>query len=547
MKVSRLIFILILIFAVRLDSSAQYVPQSVFNKPLYDFLDDLANLHIITLNDAIKPYSRKQIAEALQTAEAQKEKLNATQQKQLAFYLKDFNKELFTGKGFRKRLDLFYFKDSTFNITVNPVGGFSYFKNENDNMYRQYAGGEFWATLGKGLSIFGSYRDYTDSRAVADSKFLNDLPGYNYKYKGAVGSPKRGGSFDDTRGGIAYAWKWGHVGVVKDNFEWGSNNHGANIISTKAPSFARLELKLNPKKWFEFNYFHGWLYSEIKDDSAAYFSSNPPNHREVYFSKYFAANMFTVKPFKQFNFSFGNSIVYSDQLEVAMFIPFMFFKSLDHSKTGQGSNYSGQNSQLFFNISSHNIKYTHLYVSLFVDEIAFGRMMDKDEHSNFYSLKAGTAVMLPFYTSATIIAEYTRTNPVTYRHFVNTTTYESNRFNMGHYLRDNAQEIYLGARCMPISGLYISAGYTSAAVGPVYPYTGKDKSGLGLPFLKTKEYEFTSLDLNVKYELLNDIFLSAGVKINNNKGAMANVYTAPFYYGKNGKTTTLFGGFNIGF
>lgn len=72
MKVSRLIFISILIFAVRLNSSAQYVPQSVFNKPLYDFLDDLANLHIITLNDAIKPYSRKQIAEALQTAEAQK-------------------------------------------------------------------------------------------------------------------------------------------------------------------------------------------------------------------------------------------------------------------------------------------------------------------------------------------------------------------------------------------------------------------------------------------------------------------------------------------
>lgn len=85
MKVIRLIFILILIVAFQLNSSAQYVPQSVFNKPLYDFMDDLANLHIITLNDAIKPCSRKQIAEALQAAESQKEKLNTTQQKQLAF------------------------------------------------------------------------------------------------------------------------------------------------------------------------------------------------------------------------------------------------------------------------------------------------------------------------------------------------------------------------------------------------------------------------------------------------------------------------------
>ena len=30
-----------------------------------------------------------------------------------------------------------------------------------------------------------------------------------------------GGSFDETRGGIAYAWKWGHIGIVKDNLEWG--------------------------------------------------------------------------------------------------------------------------------------------------------------------------------------------------------------------------------------------------------------------------------------------------------------------------------------
>lgn len=543
----RILFPFIASIIMSFTASAQYVPESVFNTGIYDFLDDMANLHYVELNDAVKPYSRMFIAESLSRIDSQKDKLTAAQRDQLAFYLKDYNKELLPSKTYKKRLDLLYYKDSLFNITVNPVGGFSYYMNDNDKMYRQYAGAEFWAYLGKHLTVFGSYRDYTDSRAVADYMYRNDETGYNYKYLGSVGSPKRGGSFDETRGGIVYGWKWGSFGIIKDNFTWGTNYHGSNIISTKAPSFARIELKLNPVKWLDFTYFHGWLYSEIKDDSAAYYSGNPPNHREVYFSKYFAANFFTVRPFKNLNFSFGNSIVYSDQLEIAMFIPVMFFKSLDHSKTGQGSNYSGQNSQLFFNISSRNIKYVHLYAGLFVDEIAMGRAFDKNEQSNFLSIKAGTGITLPFYQDATLIAEYTRTNPITYRHFVNTTTYESNRFNMGHYLIDNAQEIYVGVRCRPIKSLNITAGITHGDVGPEYPYTGKDKSGLGMPFLKTKEYQFTNMDLKISYEVLNDLFITAGCKLSDNKGIMASTYTAPFYYGKNGKTSTVFAGFNIGF
>lgn len=545
MKRKILIFLISLSISVKVK--AQYIPVSVFNTEIYSFLDDMANLQLIEINDAVKPYSRVFIAQSLVQIDQQKEKLTPAQQQQLTFYLKDYNKELLPRKTYKKRLDLFYYKDSTFSMTVNPVGGFSYFMNDNDKMYRQYAGAEFWAYLGKHLTVFGSYRDLTDSRSIADFMYRNDEPGFNYKYLGQPGNPKRGGSFDETRGGIVYGWKWGYFGIIKDNFTWGSNYHGSNIISTKAPSFARIELKLNPVKWLDFTYFHGWLYSEIKDDSAAYYSGNPPNHREVYFSKYFAANFFTVRPFKHLDFSFGNSIVYSDQLEVAMFIPFMFFKSLDHSKTGQGSNYSGQNSQLFFNISSRNIRYIHLYASLFVDEIAMGRAFNKNEQSNFLSIKAGTGITLPFYTNATVIAEYTRTNPITYRHFVNTTTYESNKFTMGHYLIDNSREIYLGVRCRPLKSLNITAGITNAAVGPEYPYTGKDKSGLGLPFLITKEYQFTNLDFKISYEILNDLFITAGCKLSKNKGAMAATYTAPYYYGKDGKTSTVFAGFNIGF
>ena len=55
----------------------------------------------------------------LMEAEAFRMDLNARQQKELDFYLKDFNKELRPGKNFNKRFDIFYYKDSLFTFNVS--------------------------------------------------------------------------------------------------------------------------------------------------------------------------------------------------------------------------------------------------------------------------------------------------------------------------------------------------------------------------------------------------------------------------------------------
>ncbi|MEZ5084154.1 MAG: hypothetical protein R2750_12015 [Bacteroidales bacterium] len=67
---------------------------------------------------------------------------------------------------------------------------------------------------------------------------------------------------------------------------------------------------MKPAKWFEFNYYHGWLVSMVVDSSITDYSTDPP--REVYRPKYIAANMFTFIPSKKLNLSIGNSIIYSD-------------------------------------------------------------------------------------------------------------------------------------------------------------------------------------------------------------------------------------------
>ena len=81
-----LIAIIILPFLL----SAQTVYEPVTNNPVYELLDELASLKVITINSAIKPYSRVFIADKLNEALQQAEKLNKRQFAEVKFFLKDY-------------------------------------------------------------------------------------------------------------------------------------------------------------------------------------------------------------------------------------------------------------------------------------------------------------------------------------------------------------------------------------------------------------------------------------------------------------------------
>jgi hypothetical protein len=533
-------FLCLVILLVSRFSKAQDVFQHISNTNIYEFLDELANQQVITLNTAIKPYSRHLIADKLVEAYSKKEQLTKSEQNQLDFFLKDYNKELLPGKkGYKKRLDLFYFKDSLFTLSLNPILGYEYWKNENGSAYHRWVGAEVFAYIGPHVGVYASLRDNHENQALELPPYLTQRPAAVYK-----GSAQSGGDFSEARGGIVYSWKWGCFGIVKDHFVWGSNYNGANIFSGKTPSFAHLKLNMKPVSWFEFNYVHGFLVSDILDTTRGYPAG--AKERQVMVPKFLAANMFTITPFKGFNFSFGNSMVYSDEFELAYLIPVYFFKSVDHTQTNTGGNYLGQNAQFFFDISSRQLKYIHLYLSFFVDEVNISNMYDEEKQSNFFSGKIGAAITHPFIPNTTFIAEYTRTNPITYKHFVSTTTFESNGFNMGHYLRDNSEEIFLGIRYRPISQLYISASMTTARVGENYPYLGTGGSGKGLPFISETIWKNNSAAFKARYEVINDGFVFAGVEYGkiNGDSAYVEAYTPALF---RGKTTTLSAGINFGF
>jgi hypothetical protein len=553
--------ILIIILLFPLCLSAQVVYEHISNTSIYDFLDELANAQLIEINSAVKPYSRVFIAEKLREASGKQDLLNKRQQKELEFYMKDYRLELQYNTTGMKPLNIFpksdhfatalnplglHYRDSIFAFSVRPIWGIDYYANSNGSAYHRWGGLEAFAYISKNIGAYTSLRDNYESKPFTQSTYFNQRQGAPQK-AGADG----GIDYSEARGGLMVSWKWGAIGVIKDHTEWGNNYNGSNILSGRTPSFAQIKLQLTPVRWFEFNYIHGWLVSEVVDSSSSYWDGD--RYRAVFYPKYIAANMFTFRPVRNLAFSFGNSIVYSDMnVHLAYLVPFLFYKSVDHTLNATNSaGQTGQNSQLFFDISSRNIKNLHLFLTLFVDEFATKRVTDPNAY-NFLSWKGGFRLSNWPVKNLILTGEYTYTLPMTYQHNIATTTFESNRYNLGHYLRDNSQNIYVALTCKPIRGLSVDLSYDLGLHYNDYVYDSSpdvDKK----PVMQDLTWRSSELALRGRYEFLNNAYVFAGLILGNTEGFDVDGQTAQYYLDRyspalfQGKNTTIQAGFNFGF
>ncbi len=536
------LLILLIINLIQLLNGSVYcqeVPQSVDNKGIYDFLDELANKQVIEINSAIKPYSRLFISQCLKEAEEKRDQLNPRQQKELDFYIRDFGKEMnyeghkgtmaqwFNGRN--QRMDLFYYQDSLFSLTINPILGGEIFNNSSGNATYWRNGAEARGYIGK-WGFYASLRDNHEKPLLEKPEYLTQREG---------GVIKGGTDWSEMQGGVTYSWKWGSAGLVKDRLQWGNNYNGANIFAGTNPTFVQLKLHISPVKWFDFNYFHGWLNSMVVDSANSYWLMNSygTNYRRVYHKKFISANMFTFIPFRNLYVSAGNSIIYDgENIIPAYLIPLFFYKSVDHSLTYGITN---MNSQLFFDISSRQIRNVHLYATMFIDELSASRFRKKDEW-NFFSYKAGFRLTdLPF-PNLSFTTEFTYTYPLTYQHNVPTLTFENAGYNLGYYLKDNSREWYLAFDYRPVRTLDINLFFIDAIRGPDYTELGVSR--IGNPPLATIEWHNTTYGLKASYQVINDLYTWCSATYSNIRGDMR--WSPEYFYGRK---STLNLGMSFGF
>jgi hypothetical protein len=538
----------VLVFAFAICSNSvrgQVVYQHVSDESIYEFLKEMSTIKAVDLNDVALPLSRKQISRYLIEVAKRDSTLNRRQRAELSFMMQEYIKEAdgykgfdFFGKGLKRgsmfplrrrqrRHDMIFYRDSLFTLTVNPILGAEGWYTGGSFYYQRRIGASVQSYIGKHLGFYADLRDYSESINLSDPAFLNLRMGANYK----------GTDFSEMRGGFIVSNKWGSIGVVKDNVVWGSSYNGSNILSGRTPSFPMIRLTLNPVKWFSFEYLHGWLVSDVIDSTASYMQSNG-ELRTVFRDKYIAANLWTFRPMKRLYFTFGNSIVYSDKFNPVYLIPFLFYKSVDHTlnSTGSNHNFRGQNSQMFINLVSRQLKYTELYLSVFVDEMSISNMFNSQKQSNHISLKMGTRVSLPWKINTSIVIEYTRTNPVAYRHFFDVSTYSSNSYGLGHYLGENAQEIYAALWVKPVPRFRVKADMTYILKGPGSTYE-RGSDGKGIPFMSSTELSRLSGRLTVAYEIVQSLSVTATYGYLKENGPLAGttlpnvVYASPHTIG----------------
>lgn len=505
----------------------QPVYEHVSHKSIYEFLDEMANIGIIELNSLMKPYTRSFIVEKLEAADSNRKALNKRQSEMLDFYIHAFSTEMHDAErhtDFRK--GAFHHHDPVFTIQLRPILGISFLTcyhmdkgiTETKN-YHRYNGAEIWASVKENWGFYASLRDNYSSSMMVKPEYLIDATGGAYK----VGSDNSV-EFSEMRCGVVYGNRWLTLGLVKDHLEWGNNYYGANIFTPHSPSFAQIKLQVRPAKWFEFNYFHAWLNSDLIDSIRTYSYTNAygTRNRHVYREKYLAANMITFKPWKQTHISLGNSIIYADMgIHPAYLMPVAFYKSIDHTLNA-ASNRAGQNAQLFMDVSTRRIKKTHLYATLFIDEIATTRMFDPDKQSNYISIKTGVRVSNFPLDNLHITGEYIRTNPLVYQHFTPSTTFESNSYNLGHYLRDNAEQSYLSVIYEPYRRFRSEASFSYARKGPDYNSIGGSRHGL--PFISEERFNRKEYSLKCSYQMAYNIYSHFTYQYVINSGEDKNMY-----------------------
>lgn len=518
------------------------------------FLDELNNQRYLDESFLIQSLIRADVANWLFAIDTIQ--LNKRQQEELVFYklafVKDRSSQLrpalqwplkgpFRGLKRYKKPDFGYYHQGEITATLNPIFGISYLTNKNGQNGQRRMGAEVQLQIGR-IGLYGSLREVYEVMPFSKDSLLTPQEGAQYKFN-ADGSAE----FSDSRGGITYGWKHGYIGLVRDDMKWGYGYYGSNILDINTAPFTQVKLHLAPSEWFKFDYFHGSLQSDVID------STSVANVNGVttfdYFNKFMAGNMLSVRPLKSLWLSLGNSIIYSSQTpEPTFFIPLLFFKSVDHYLNGR-NNRAGGNAQMFGAISFRPIKGLHLYSTLYLDELSTRRMFNSEEHTNWFSLKSGFrwSNILP---NTTLTFEYFRSNPMVYKHFLQTTDYTNAGYNMGHYLRDNAREFIVGIKYKPLYWLSVEGMFQFAEKGADTQddrVTRDPETGLyliqGLDYLANTQWIQSIYSFQIEAQPIYRLKFSARLdKYQRPKGNAS--YQIPFY---NDDNTTVSIGAHFGF
>ncbi len=500
------------------------------HRDVYLFLSRLSQKSVIVFDDQIRPVSRKYIAQKLIEASEKSNLLTSLEKEELEFFNKDFKREFdflnniesdssrMTLLGYDEgdRLRLFSFRNNLFTMNLSPIFGFKIGLRDDEKLTHFWNGIYTYGYINNYLGFSFDFRDNTENGTTLD-KYKNFTPitGVDARTdKNIVAYSSNKMEYSEVKAVLATDWSWGSFAVGKDFLEWGYGESGLLVLSQKPPSYGFIRLDIKPVDWLRFNYIHGWLSSDVADSNSFFYNRNGT----ISFSfrnKFIANHSLIITPTKGLDLSFGESIIYDDQLEFLYLIPIMFFRVADHHLSRQ-VNAAGGNAQFFLGVSSKGqLKNTHLYGTLFIDEITLSGLFDSYKQRNQLGFTLGGAVTDMPIENLTAKIEYTKIYPFVYRHYVQTEDYQSASYPLGHWMGHNADQIYASLNYRFIRGLQATLWGQYIRKGGDGNYSQQYNIQPQPPFLFGLRKNYGYVGAEVKYEYTHELFAKLSFQTTN--------------------------------
>jgi hypothetical protein len=348
-------------------------------------------------------------------------------------------------------------KSQPFQFNIAPILQGSVTASDNSNYFITRATGiQLWASLGKRWGFQAYYRDvFENGEGIDFDRAFTPNPGIV-----KVTNPSaKTLNYADVRASVHYQWNTGAVSVGKEQYVVGYGINGNLINSTKAPSFPYLRLQQKILKWLTFEYTHAVLSSGIIDTPNSYRVDNGGvfgGQRFRPIPKYYVNHSVLINLMKGLQLQVGESVIYTDKIQPGYFLPLMFFKAWDQYISGNNLN-AGANTQIFAQISSRNqLKNTHFYTTLFIDEISPQVIFNSAKSRNQLGFNLGGSITdIPGLPYVTLNAEYTRINPFVYQNLL-PQFYDNNGYVMGDWMGSNSDRLIGEIKYTPIPRLRLS-------------------------------------------------------------------------------------------
>ena len=516
----KILSILIFFFSINALQGQQVYERNSLE--VHQFLATMSQKGYIEWNDLIFPITKEKIQKALSILK-NNTSLNNLEQLELAFYLKEYNNE-------RKKL---YFKtDSNFSLNIDPIFTGQILSGSKRNYSERSVGVSIWGSMGKKFGYQFSFHDINQSGSQFDTA-INSVFQEGSRGIVTLNDPnvKRQVNFSDLRASIMYAFKNGTISVGQDALTWGYGENGQLVLSNKAPYYPYIRLDYKPFEWFSFNYTHAFLQSEMLDSANIYPIPSRvfPASREVFIKKYMASHSIDIRLKKGLHLSFGESIIYNDQLQLGYLLPIMFFKAYDNM-INKGIIQAGSNGQFFGQLNTKNIliKKSQFYTTLFIDEIRMASILNPEKSRNQIGFNIGL-IKQDFLVPNLIGGfEYTRLNPFLYRNFLPAQNYTSNGYLLGEWIGQNSDKLLFYLKYSPLPRLKTYLRYLFLRNGPEASMQEQYFGRPQMRFMNNVILKQNTLHFRASYEFKNRLLFQFSL---NDYGAAKKQYAFGLSYG----------------